>query len=175
VLYTRGYAPLRDAFSLVPAYLRTEEEPEVVSLMDLGVQLGRRFRALKLWMVIRRFGVEGLRRRIRAHCALAAELAAAIGREPGFELAAPVPFSVVCFRALPEHGGADGPAVDRFNQELLRRINADGRAFLSHTELGGRVVLRWAIGNLRTTRGRVLEVWKAVRGLAAALRHEEGR
>jgi aromatic-L-amino-acid decarboxylase len=173
VLFTRGYAPLREAFSLVPAYLRTEEEPEVVSLMDLGVQLGRRFRSLKLWMVIRRFGVEGLRRRIRAHCALAAELADAIERAPGFELAAPVPFSVVCFRALPQNGAADGVAVDRFNQELLRRINAGGRAFLSHTELHGRVVLRWAIGNLRTTRERVLEVWEQVCGLAAELRREE--
>jgi aromatic-L-amino-acid decarboxylase len=170
VLYTRGYAPLRDAFSLVPAYLRTEEEPEVLSLMDLGVQLGRRFRALKLWMVIRRFGVEGLRRRIRAHCELAAELAGLVAAEPGFELAAPVPFSVVCFRALPEGGAADGEAVDRLNQELLRRINADGRAFLSHTELHGRIVLRWAIGNLRTTRERVLETWELVRGLAAAIR-----
>jgi aromatic-L-amino-acid/L-tryptophan decarboxylase len=175
VLYTRGYAPLREAFSLVPAYLQTEEEPEVVSLMDLGVQLGRRFRALKLWMVIRRFGVEGLRRRIRAHCALAAELAAAIRVEPGFEVSAPVPFSVVCFRALPERPGTDGESVDRFNQELLRRVNADGRAFLSHTELGGRVVLRWAIGNLRTTRERVHETWELVRGLAAELRAEDAR
>jgi aromatic-L-amino-acid decarboxylase len=173
VLYTRGYAPLRDAFSLVPAYLRTEEEPEVLSLMDLGVQLGRRFRALKLWMVIRRFGVEGLRRRIRAHCALAADLAGAIGREPGFELAAPVPFSVVCFRALPERHAGDGARVDRFNQELLRRVNAGGRAFLSHTELSRRVVLRWAIGNLRTTRERVREVWEQVRALASELRAEE--
>ena len=170
VLFTRGYAPLRDAFSLVPAYLTTEE-PEVLSLMDLGVQLGRRFRALKLWMVIRRFGVEGLRRRIRAHCALAAELAAAIEREPGFVVEAPVPFSVVCFRALPA-GGGEAAAIDRFNQELLRRLNAGGRGFLSHTELSGKVVLRWAIGNLRTTRERVLEVWDQVRSIAAALRAE---
>jgi aromatic-L-amino-acid decarboxylase len=171
VLYTRGYAPLRDAFSLVPAYLKTEE-PEVLSLMDLGVQLGRRFRALKLWMVIRRFGVEGLRRRIRAHCALAAELAAAIEREPGFSLAAPVPFSVVCFRALPAEDSSDAAAIDRFNQELLRRLNAGGRGFLSHTELSGKVVLRWAIGNLRTTRERVFEVWGQVRSIAATLRAE---
>jgi aromatic-L-amino-acid decarboxylase len=171
VLYTRGYAPLRDAFSLVPAYLETEE-PEVLSLMDLGVQLGRRFRALKLWMVIRRFGVEGLRRRIRAHCALAAELKAAIEREPGFALAAPVPFSVVCFRALPAEDPNDDAATDRFNQELLRRLNAGGRGFLSHTELSGKVVLRWAIGNLRTTRERVFEVWDQARSIAATLRAE---
>ena len=98
VLYVRDPALLRAAFSLVPEYLRTAEE-EVTNLMDYGFQLGRRFRALKLWMVIRAFGVEGLRERIREHCALARELAARIEADPGFELAAPVPFSTVCFRA----------------------------------------------------------------------------
>ena len=98
--------------------------------MDYGFQLGRRFRALKLWMVIRAFGVEGLRERIREHCALARELAGRIEADPGFELAAPVPFSTVCFRARLE--GA-GDAQDRFNERLLARVNAAGPVFLSHT------------------------------------------
>src|SRR5436305_132420 len=123
VLYVRDPALLKGAFSLVPEYLRTAEDSEVTNLMDYGFQLGRRFRALKLWMVIRTFGVEGLRERIRLHCALARDFAAHVEADPGFELAAPVPFSTVCFRACPE-----GPpeARDRFNERLLARVNAAG-------------------------------------------------
>ncbi len=155
VLFVRDPALLKDAFSLVPEYLRTDDG-EVTNLMDYGFQLGRRFRALKLWMVIRAFGVEGLRERIREHCALARELADRLAADPRFELAAPVPFSTVCFRARV----AGSPAEqDRCNERLLARINAAGPVFLSHTVLRGRYTLRVAIGNLRTERAHVEGLW----------------
>ena len=168
VLFVRDPALLKAAFSLVPEYLRTEETG-VTNLMDLGVQLGRRFRSLKLWMVIRAFGVEGLRERIREHCAMARWLAGAVEATPGFELAAPVPFSTVCFRACPEGGSEE---QDRFNEKLLSAINAAGPFLLSHTVLRGRYTVRVAIGNLRTTRADVEELWDLVRASAARLRAE---
>lgn len=151
VLFVRDPGSLRAAFSLVPDYLATDEA-EVTNLMDLGFQLGRRFRALKLWMVIRAFGVEGIRRRIRAHCELARGLAARIEAHPELELAAPVPFSAVCFR--PVHGG------DAAARRLLDAVNADGRFLLSHTVLGGRLTLRVAIGNLRTGPQTIDALWE---------------
>jgi aromatic-L-amino-acid decarboxylase len=168
VLFVRDKALLKAAFSLVPEYLKTDETG-VTNLMDLGVQLGRRFRSLKLWMVIRAFGVEGLRERIREHCAMATWLAEAIASTPGFELAAPVPFSTVCFRARPE-GGPD--EQDRFNEKLLAAINAAGPFFLSHTVLQGRYTVRVSIGNLRTTRADIGELWDLVRASTSRLRSE---
>src|SRR4051812_28528917 len=170
VLFVRDPALLRAAFSLVPEYLRTSEE-EVTNLMDYGFQLGRRFRALKLWMVIRSFGVEGLRERIRWHCELARELAARIEADPGFELAAPVPFSTVCFRARMD-GGRE--AQDRFNERLLVRVNAAGPVFLSHTALKGRYTLHAAIGNLRTEREHIQTLWELIVQTREELRREEG-
>ena len=159
VLFVRDPVLLKAAFSLVPEYLRTDESSEVTNLMDLGFQLGRPFRSLKLWMVLRAFGAEGLRARIREHCAMARELAGWIEEDPRFELAAPVPFSTVCFRAK---GGGTPDDQDRFNERLLARINAAGPLFLSHTGLGGRHTLRVAIGNLRTGREHIAALWKLV-------------
>ncbi|HEY2290230.1 MAG TPA: pyridoxal-dependent decarboxylase [Thermoanaerobaculia bacterium] len=166
LLYVRDPALLKAAFSLVPEYLRTAEDSEVTNLMDYGFQLGRRFRSLKLWMVIRAFGVEGLRERIREHCALARDLAAWIAADPRFELAAPVPFSAVCFRARVEED------PDRFNERLLARVNAAGPVFLSHTVLKGRYTLRVAIGNLRTERGHIEQLWELVGRAYEELRGE---
>jgi aromatic-L-amino-acid decarboxylase len=160
ILWVRDPALLRAAFSLVPDYLRTDE-PGVTNLMDTGFQLGRRFRALKLWMVIRAFGMEGLQERIREHCAIARELAARIEADPHFELAAPVPFSTVCFRAIGD---------DRFNERLLARVNAAGPFFLSPTTLHGRLTPRVAIGNIRTTREHVEALWELLVRSAAELR-----
>jgi aromatic-L-amino-acid decarboxylase len=164
LLFVRDPVLLKAAFSLVPEYLRTDE-PGVTNLMDLGIQLGRRFRSLKLWMILRCFGLEGLRARIREHCAMARELADRIDGHPRFELAAPTPFSVVCFRALGD---------DSFNERLLARVNAAGPFFLSHTVLRGRYVLRVAIGNLRTTREHIDAVWRLLVESDSALRCEEG-
>jgi aromatic-L-amino-acid/L-tryptophan decarboxylase len=164
LLYVRDPAQLREAFSLVPEYLRTPEAG-VTNLMDYGIQLGRRFRALKLWMVIRGFGAEGIRERIRLHCALGREFAEWVRNTPGFEVVAPVPFSTVCFRATPagtpEH-------QDAANERVLARVNESGEVFLSHTKLHGRHVLRLTIGNLRTTRAHVERAWALIREAAAA-------
>ena len=138
--------------------------------MDLGFQLGRRFRSLKLWMVIRAFGVEGLRERIRRHCAMAKDLAGRIEADPRFELAAPVPFSTVCFRARLSGGSPE--EQDRFNERLMARINAAGPFFLSHTGLQGRHTLRVAIGNLRTEPAHIAALWELVSRSCDELRAE---
>ncbi len=166
-LYTRRPEVLKRAFALVPEYLTTAEQEDVVNLMDYGVQLGRRFRALKLWMVIRAFGVDGIAERLRAHMELAREFASWVEAAPPWELMAPVPFSLVCFRYAPL--GVDPKVVNRLNQGILDRVNASGRVFLSHTKLNGRVTLRLAIGNLRTARRHVEEAWQLLRDAAAVL------
>ncbi|MCS7171985.1 MAG: pyridoxal-dependent decarboxylase [Armatimonadetes bacterium] len=158
--YTRRPEVLRRAFSLVPEYLRTPEE-DAVNFMDYGVQLGRRFRALKLWMVLRMFGAAGLREMIRRHIALAQEFAGWVDEDPDFERVAPVPFSTVCFRARPR--GAPEETLDVLNERLLEAVNGTGEAYLSHTRLDGRFVLRLAIGHLRTERRHVRRCWELLR------------
>jgi aromatic-L-amino-acid decarboxylase len=142
----------------VPEYLVTAESDEVVNLMDYGVQLGRRFRALKLWMVIRSFGTDGLASRIREHVRLAQEFARWVEAEPGWEIMAPHPFSLVCFRYAPE--GLNESQINALNQTILDRVNATGEAFLSHTKLAGRFVIRLAIGNIRTEQEHVQKTWQ---------------
>lgn len=170
VLWVRDPGLLRAAFSLVPDYLQTGDP--ATNLMDYGIQLGRRFRALKLWMVIRAFGVDGLRERIRAHCAMARRLADWIAADPGFELVAPVPFSTVCFRARPAPG-ARPEAADALNERLLAEVNASGLCLLSQTRLRGRYVLRVAIGNLRTGEIRLRRVWELLQETAHRLRDHD--
>jgi aromatic-L-amino-acid decarboxylase len=165
-LYVRDLELLRRTFSLVPEYLRTPEE-SVRNYMDYGLQLGRRFRALKLWFVLRHFGAEGLRERLRTHIDLAQEFAGWIELEPEWEVLAPHPFSVVCFRYAPP--GRSESELEALNAALLEQINAGGQAFLSHTKLGERYALRLAIGNLRTTRADVAAVWELLRGMADRL------
>lgn len=145
--YTRHPRVLSQAFSLLPEYLKTAEE-DVVNFMDYGIQLGRRFRALKLWMVIRMYGVDGLQQTIRKHIALAHDFASWVRSSTQFELMAPAPFSLVCFRAKP--AGRTEEETDRANMALMESINRSGEAFLSHTKLNGKVVLRLAIGHMRT-------------------------
>jgi aromatic-L-amino-acid/L-tryptophan decarboxylase len=148
---------LRNAFSLVPEYLRASED--VVSLSEYSVPLGRRFRALKLWAVLRCYGREGLQATIREHVRLAALFEGWVREEPGWEVCAPRHFSLVCFRT---HGS------DEENEALLERVNATGEAFLSHTRLGGRFVLRLAIGNARTAEDDVRAAWDVLRREARA-------
>jgi aromatic-L-amino-acid decarboxylase len=154
-LYTRHPDTFRRAFSLVPEYLTTPHTGSVVDLMDYGVQLGRRFRALKLWWVMRAFGLEGIQERIRYHVKLARDFADWVDAHSHFERLAPTPFSVVCFRAKPE-GVDDSAEVDRFNMELMEHVNAQGSVYFSHTKLDPGVALRIAIGNLKTTAEDVL-------------------
>jgi aromatic-L-amino-acid decarboxylase len=170
--YCRQPSILRQAFSLVPEYLRTSEDDRVRNLMDYGIQLGRRFRALKLWMVLRAFGSEGLRQRLRAHIALAQRFQDWIEGSADFELLAPVLFSVVCFRNCPR-GLPAGPETEaylnRLNEQLLESVNRTGEVFLSHTELNGRFTLRLAIGNLRTTEADVRRAWALLQEHATRL------
>jgi len=155
VLYCRHMDLLKRAFSLVPEYLRTPEQEKVRSGSDYGIQLGRRFRALKLWMVMRYFGQEGLAARIREHCRLARLFASWVDESPDWELMAPVPLGLVCFRA--SRGAAD---VDSLNESIMHGVNASGRALLSHTRLNDKLTLRLSIGNIRTTEQHVRNVWE---------------
>src|SRR5512146_216138 len=159
---------LKRAFSLVPEYLVTREQDEVVNYMDYGVQLGRRFRALKLWMVIRAFGVDGLVDRLREHCAMARELASSVEASEDWELMAPVPFALVCFRYAPR--GLGEPELNRLNEQIMHEVNAGGDAFLSHTRLGDRFTLRVSIGNIRTGAQHVRVLWDRLREAAAGAR-----
>ncbi|HEV7502348.1 MAG TPA: pyridoxal-dependent decarboxylase, partial [Vicinamibacteria bacterium] len=164
--YTRRPEVVKAAFSLVPEYLRTAEDAVAPNLMDYGVSLGRRFRALKLWMVIRAFGAEGLAARIREHVRLAQLFRGWVEADPAFEVVAPSPLSVVCFRARDR--GPSPEAGDRANEKILDAVNLSGEAYLSHTRLGGRTVLRLAVGNVRTEERHVRRAWDRIRAAAGA-------
>jgi aromatic-L-amino-acid/L-tryptophan decarboxylase len=157
VFYTRKPEALRRAFSLVPDYLKYEEDPRLVNLMDYGLPLGRRFRSLKLWFVMRHFGREGVVKMIREHIAWSHEMAALIAADERFELAAPVTMGLVCFRLK---------SSDEANQRLVETINNSGFAFLSQTNFSGRFVIRWAIGTYLTTRADLLQVWERIQETA---------
>jgi aromatic-L-amino-acid decarboxylase len=174
--YCRRMDRMRQAFSLVPEYLRTAEGSRGVrNLMDTGVQLGRRFRALKLWMILRHFGAEQIRSVLREHMRLARLFASWVDEHDDFERVAPVPFSVVCFRARPRGLGATPLELDEFNMRLLDSVNASGDVFLSHTRLGDRVVLRLAIGHLRTAERHVSRAWSLLREHTAQLAASSSR
>lgn len=158
VFLTRRRDALRNAFSLVPEYLRVGED--VLSLSEFTQPLGRRFRALKLWAVLRCFGAEGLREVIREHVRIADLFAEWVEAEPGWEVVAPHPFSLVCFRL---------EADDETNERLMHRVNAAGEIFLSHTKLDDEFVLRLAIGNAGTNESDVRFAWDVLRREAAAL------
>lgn len=155
--YCRRPEVLREAFSLVPSYLRTEQDGRAVNLMDYGAPLGRRFRALKLWFVMRWFGRAGVERILRSHIEWARELAAEIEADERFEVCAPVPLSLVCFRLK---------GSDEANRALVERVNESGEAFLAGNTLGGRFMLRLAIGHVRTAREDVWGLWGRIRELA---------
>jgi aromatic-L-amino-acid decarboxylase len=156
LLWTRRPEALRAAFSLVPEYLRTLDEAE--SLSDYGPALGRRFRALKLWTVLRCYGREGLQARIRETIRLAELFESWVGEDPRWELCAPRPFSVVCFRRV---------GTDEENEAIVGQVNRSGELFLSHTRLNGRYVIRLAVGNERTTEEDVRRAWAGIRAVAA--------
>jgi aromatic-L-amino-acid decarboxylase len=167
LLLTRRMPVVRDAFSLVPEYLRTLDRTSPVhDYNEYTPQLGRRFRALKLWIQLRWFGLEGLRRRIARHLAMAESFAAWVDADPDWERLAPVPFSTVCFRWAPAgHDPAD-PGLDERNAAIMDAVNRTGEVFLSHTRLDGRFAIRVAIGNLRTEERHVERVWALLREAA---------
>ena len=167
--FVRDRAALLRTFQITPEYLRTAQDDAVVNFRDWGIQLGRRFRALKLWFVIRSYGVDGLRSMVRRHVALARELTGWIEQSTNFELMAPVPFGLVCFRYRPE-GTRDEATLRELNRELLTRVNATRRLHLTHTELGGRYVIRMVIGQRLTGRSHVEEAWRTIQDSAESLR-----
>jgi aromatic-L-amino-acid decarboxylase len=161
---------VRQAFTLVAEYLKTSDPDEVKNFMDYGPQMGRRFRALKLWFVMRYFGSEGLAARIREHLRLAKQFASWVEESSDWEMLAPVPFSLVCFRARPEPQGFEEDRLNSLNEQLLAGVNQRGKVFLSHTKLNGRFALRLAIGNIRTTEDHVRLAWRELNEVLGGLR-----
>lgn len=160
-LYCRRMDVLRQAFSLTPEYLKTSEaDAGVRNLMDTGIQLGRRFRALKLWMVLRHFGASEIRAALARHMELARTFAAWVDASDRFERLAPVPFSVVCFRLR--------NADDAEQARVLDAVNGSGEVFLSHTKLNGRYVIRLAIGHLQTTERHIARAWELLNSAASS-------
>ncbi len=157
VLFLRDEAVVRRAFSLVPEYLSTSDG-DVRNYMDYGLQLGRRFRALKLWFVLRHMGAGAMRERLREHIALAQTFAGWVNAAEDWEILAPHPLSVVCFRYRPAEARSEAD-LEAFNARLLEAVNATGEMFISHTKIDGRYALRLAIGNLRTTERDVEAAW----------------
>jgi aromatic-L-amino-acid decarboxylase len=162
---------VRATFALTPDYLRTSE-PEAQNLMDTGIQLGRRFRALKLWMVLRSYGVRGIQAHLDRHLQLARQFAAWVDDHADFERVAPVPLSVVCFRWNPAGRTLAGTELDTANERLVDAVNRTGEVFLSHTRLRGRVAIRLAIGHLRTQEADVRRAWELLVDHASAGRGE---
>jgi len=155
VLYCRDLSMMKQTFALVPEYLKTNEEETVKNGMDYGIQLGRRFRALKLWFVMRYFGREGLIERLREHCRLAKLFETWVNESNDFEMLAPVPFALICFRACPK--GVDN--LDAVNEKIMNDINASGEAYLSHTKLNGIYALRLSVGSIRVEERHLRKVW----------------
>jgi aromatic-L-amino-acid decarboxylase len=157
--YTRKPEVLRRAFTLVPEYLRTGYDEVAVNYMDYGVPLGRRFRALKLWFVLRYFGCDGLAARVREHIRIANEFARWVDNHPDFERLAPVPLSTVCFRAHPRGMDTENQ-LEQLNERLFNAINRTGEAFVSHTRLRGRYAIRVGVSHLRTEEAHIRRAWE---------------
>jgi aromatic-L-amino-acid decarboxylase len=164
VFLTRRVEETRASLAVTPEYLRTKEGKGATNLMDFGPALGRRFRSLKLWFILRYFGAEGIRARIRDQVRLARLFGNWVEDDPEWELAAPVAFSTVAFRAVSAR--MTGEAQDRLNLEILEKVNASGEVFLSHTRLRGRIGLRLSIGNLRTREHHLQRTWEVLREAA---------
>lgn len=163
VYFVRDPGQLLRSFSASAEYLKTRYDATVVNYRDWGVPLGRRFRALKLWFVIRSYGVAGLQALVREHVRLGRLFADWVEADPDFELLAPAPVGLVCFRWRPAGGDLDPEALDHANRALLERINAPGDLFLTHTALAGRFTIRLALGHLSTTEDLVARVWARVK------------
>lgn len=168
ILYCRRPDQLRAAFSLVPEYLKTGEGDGVTNLMDYGVALGRRFRSLKLWFVLRYFGRDGIRARLEHHVALAREWQSWVEAEPEWEMAAPNVMATPIYRFAP--AGVALADANALNLAIMEAVNRSGVAFLSHTAVDGRIALRTSIGNIRTQREHLERTWQQLREQAALLR-----
>jgi len=164
--YCREPETLVRTLTIMPEYLKTAQDREVTNYRDWGIPLGRRFRSLKLWFVMRSFGVDGLRRRLRAHLALAHDFERWVDESDRFEVMAPVPVQTVCFRFNPFKGQGtetDEGRIEKLNERLLDEVNRSGRIFITHTRLGGRFCLRLSVGQIQTGARHVEEAWHALR------------
>jgi aromatic-L-amino-acid decarboxylase len=159
--FVKDKEPLLRTFEILPEYLRTTTRGKVNDYRDWGVQLGRRFRALKLWFVIRNFGIDGLKEKIRLHIGLGQHFAKLVENHPEFEILAPHPFSVVCFRYIPE-GMNDMGRINALNEMLLKSINKTGKAYITHTRLGSKYTLRMVIGQTNVTKQHVDAAWELI-------------
>jgi len=162
VLFVKEPDILKRAFSLNPEYLKTKVDSEVINYNDYGVQLGRRFRSLKLWFVIKYFGAEGLAGIIKRNIETAKKFKQLVSDDPEFELMAPVPFSTICFRYKPAGYFGD---LNKLNSNLMEEINKTGRIFLSHTKLNGNFVIRLVVSGIRTEEKHVLEAWEIIKSV----------
>jgi len=162
--FVKDTAALIRTFSIQPEYLKTGADAQVHNYRDWGIQLGRRFRALKLWFVIRSYGLEGIQKMVRTHVQLADELAQWMVADGRFQIMAPVKLSLVCFRFNPGHYSEE--QLDKLNRKLLECINASGAVFLTHTSLRGKYTIRVAIGSHTTTRKHVETAWEIIRKAA---------
>ncbi|MBI3492240.1 MAG: amino acid decarboxylase [Acidobacteria bacterium] len=167
--YCRRMDVVRAAFALTPEYLKTSEPAEVKNLMDTGVQLGRRFRALKLWFILRSYGAQAIRAHLARHIQLAQDLASWVDAHPDFERLAPVPFSVVCFRWKPAGRPLSEAQLDAANEKLIDLVNESGDVFMAHTRLRGQLSLRIAIGHIKTEERHVRRAWDLLTEHAARL------
>jgi len=159
VMFTKHKGILKQAFSIIPDYLKTDEDNEVTNYMDYGIQLGRRFRSLKLWFVIRHYGTDGLIEIIREHLRLGQMFSKWIIESKDFELLAPTPLSTICFRAVPENIQSEDD-LNSFNKNLMDSINSTGEVFLSHTVLNGKFTIRVVVSGIRTEEEHVREVFE---------------
>jgi aromatic-L-amino-acid decarboxylase len=164
-------ASLIRTFEILPEYLKTRTRGQVNDYRDWGIPLGRRFRALKLWAVIRSYGVEGLQAAIREHLRLAKMLAGLIEAEKDFELMAPVPLNTVCFRYRP--AGMNDSEADRLNERINHALNDSGKIYLTHTKVKGRYVLRMVTAQTNVTEDHVTEAWNLIREYASALSSQD--
>jgi len=158
VLFTKHKEILKQAFSIIPEYLKTDEDNQVTNYMDYGIQLGRRFRSLKLWFIIRHYGTEGIIEILREHLRLGKMFSSWIIESTNFELLAPTPLSTICFRAISENLKSE-VELNIFNKTLMDNINSTGKVFLSHTVLNGKFTIRAVISGIRTEEKHVKEVF----------------
>ena len=160
VLFTKHPDILKRAFSLSAEYLKTGVDSKVENYMDYGIQLGRRFRSLKLWFIIRYFGVEGIQNILREHLRLGKLFAGWIDAHPEFERMAPTPFSTVCFRVNP--GNLNEKSLDALNEKLMNKVNETGKLFITHTKLNNKFVIRLVVSGIRTKESHVRDAWELI-------------
>jgi len=163
--FVKDREPLIRSLEILPEYLKTREGSRVNNYRDWGIQLGRRFRALKLWFVIRGFGTEGIRQKVGDHIQWAEELAREISESEDFELLAPVPFATLCFHYKPK-GVANLKEINRINMELMENLNDSGKIFFTHTRLNGVFTLRLVIGQTNQQQHHVQEAWQLIKETA---------